>query len=85
MGFAVTLPEWLCCQFYKQYIMRGIIHDQVSRTFIEGPVQSNPADGNSQEGTADKAYYADLTQGHPLQGDAKPHVSDTDMPYYEEN
>ena len=62
--------------------MRGIIHDQTSRKFIEGPIQSTPVNTIYQEGTAEKAaYHADLTQGYELEGDA----NDMDIPYYDVN
>ncbi len=66
--------------------MRGIIHDQVSHKFIEGPIQSKSVNNNFQEGISEKAdYHADLTLGHELEVDVNATLYDTDKPYYEAN
>ena len=73
---------WFYCYSYKQYIMRGIIHDHVSHKFIEGPMQSTPVNSIYQEVSAEKvAYHADLSQADEVEGDAY----DIDIPYYETN
>ena len=62
--------------------MRGIIHDLVSHTYIEGPMQSKPVNDSFQAGNDEKAaYHADLTQGYEVEDDA----NDIDIPYYEAN
>jgi hypothetical protein len=64
--------------------MRGIIQDQVSNIFIEGPIQPKPMGDSSLEGNHEKAaYHADLTQGFEVNDD--PNFYDMDKPYYPMN
>jgi len=47
--------------------MRGIIHDQASHKFIEGPIQSKPVDDNLQAGNDEKAAHnIDFAQGYEV-------------------
>ena len=62
--------------------MRGIIQDQASHRFIEGPIPFRSMDNSFQEGTAEKAAdHADLARGYEIE----PEPSDIDIPYYETN
>jgi hypothetical protein len=66
--------------------MRGIIQNQESHTFIEGPIQSKFVSSNSQEGSADKAaYHADLTKGYELDGDDNADIYNVEKPFSEAN
>ena len=45
--------------------MRVIIQDKVSHQFIEGPTQSNTANSNLYQGSAEReAHNTDLLQGY---------------------
>ncbi len=47
--------------------MRGIIRDQVSHKFIEGPMQFPEANNSFEGGNDEKAaHHADLTQGYDV-------------------
>lgn len=58
--------------------MRGIIHDQVSHVFIEGPIQSKPV--NCSWNDEKSAHYAGLIQGYE-----EVDATDIDIPFYQVN
>ena len=61
--------------------MRSIIEDQVSHTFIEGPIQSKPATSTIQDESVDKAASTiDITG---LKDEVSADISDRDMPFNE--
>ncbi len=60
--------------------MRSIIHDQVSGTFIEGPMQSQPENNNDQQGGGENPpNSSEQAQEKVFQGNA----DDKDIPFYE--
>jgi hypothetical protein len=64
--------------------MRGIIQDQVSHKFIEGPINYNIANRSLQEENNEQtAYHADLSQGFKMS--EFDNIYDQDMPYYKMN
>lgn len=62
--------------------MRGVIHDQVSHKFIEGPIQPGPLNYSFQKLNDEKiSYYPDLTSGFEREDGIDANISDMDWHY----
>jgi len=65
--------------------MRGIIHNQLLHTFVEGPVEAEIAGSDVKESAARAPYPADPANGNKINDEIATPVFYTDMPYHEAN